>query len=185
MLTDLLDRSTLPPHMRARITLAAFVLTFIASRVLVLLIMTRRLPDLFLNVGQTHVHHLNYGIFLVCVVGAYALFAKPMGPRLLPWALRLYGIGLALTFDEFGMWLHLGGGYWQRASYDAVVVVSSLLALVAFMPSIRRFHAIHWSMAVAIVLAGLLLAALLLERLHRFGRSMGPWLENIERTGPQ
>jgi hypothetical protein len=28
---------------------------------------------------------------------------------------------MALTFDEFGMWLHLGGSYWQRASFDAVV----------------------------------------------------------------
>jgi hypothetical protein len=185
MLIDLLDTTTLPPHRRARITLSAFVLTFIASRVLVLLIMTRRVPDLFLNVGETHVHHLNYGIFLVCIVGGYALFAKPMGLRLLPWALRLYGVGLALTFDEFGMWLHLGGGYWQRASYDAVVVVSSVLALIAFMPSIKRFHAIHWSIAAAILLAAGLLAALLLERLHRFGASMGPWLENIERTGPQ
>lgn len=184
-LTELLDHSTLEPHQRARVTLGAFILTFLLSRVLVLLIMTRRIPDLFLNVGQTHVHHLNYGIFLVCAVGGYALFAKPMGPRLLPWALRAYGVGLGLTFDEFGMWLHLGGGYWQRASYDAVVVVMSLLALVAFMPSIRRFHAKHWSLAAAIVLVGLLFAALLLERLHRFGASMGPWLDEIERTGPQ
>ena len=30
---------------------------------------------------------------------------------------------MGLTFDEFGMWLHLGGGYWQRASYDAVIVI--------------------------------------------------------------
>jgi hypothetical protein len=30
---------------------------------------------------------------------------------------------MALTFDEFGMWLHLGGSYWQRASFDAVIVL--------------------------------------------------------------
>ena len=35
----------------------------------------------------------------------------------------MYGVGLALTFDEFGLWFHLGGSYWQRASFDAVVVI--------------------------------------------------------------
>jgi hypothetical protein len=34
---------------------------------------------------------------------------------------------MALTFDEFGMWLHLGGSYWQRASIDASIVVAALL----------------------------------------------------------
>ena len=49
----------------ARLGLASFVLTFVDSRVLVLLIMTHRMPDLFLHLGGTHVHHLNYGIFLL------------------------------------------------------------------------------------------------------------------------
>lgn len=99
----------------ARWTLAAFVLTFLLSRIFVLLIMTRRMPDLFLHVGQTHVHHLNYGIFLLVAVGGWLLFSPPAGHRRSAAAV-MYGIGLALTFDEFGMWLHLGGSYWQRAS---------------------------------------------------------------------
>ena len=49
----------------ARLTFVSFLLTFIASRVLVILIMTRHMPDLFLHMGGTHVHHLNYGIFLL------------------------------------------------------------------------------------------------------------------------
>ena len=51
-------------------------------------------------------------------------------------------IGLGLTFDEFGMWLHLGGLYWQRASFDAVTVISAMLALVAYGSTIR-----HWPAA--------------------------------------
>lgn len=97
----------------ARLLLATFLLTFLCSRILVLLIMTRRAPDLYLYAGQTHVHHLNYGIFLLSGVGAYLLFFPR--PRQRAWVVVLYGVGLALTFDEFGMWLHLGGGYWQRA----------------------------------------------------------------------
>ena len=42
------------------------------------------------------------------------------------------GVAMGLTFDEFGMWLHLGGSYWQRASVDAVIVVTALFGLVAF-----------------------------------------------------
>jgi thiol:disulfide interchange protein len=52
----------------------------------------------------------------------------------------VYGIGMALTFDEFGMWVRLGGSYWQRASVDAVGVLAALFGLVACAPAIRRFR---------------------------------------------
>jgi hypothetical protein len=110
----------------ARPILVAFLFTFMAARVLVFLIVARRIPDVYLSLGGTHVHHLNYGIFLLSGVGAYVLLGHP-GQRGLRWSAILYGIGLALTFDEFGLWLHLGGSYWQRASFDAVVVVAGLL----------------------------------------------------------
>jgi hypothetical protein len=51
---------------------------------------------------------------------------------------------MALTFNEFGIWLHLGGSYWQRANVDAVIVVAALIGLVAFAPSLRRFESSHF-----------------------------------------
>ena len=51
--------SPLPGRRLARIVFTTFLLTFIASRVLVILIMGRIIPDLFLHLGGTHVHHLN------------------------------------------------------------------------------------------------------------------------------
>src|SRR5687767_4689957 len=90
----------------ARMVLTVFILTFITARILVLLIMTRLLPDLFLHLGGTHVHHLNYGIVLLAGSGAYLLFLRPTGRAATTVAI-VYAIGLALTFDEFGMWLHL------------------------------------------------------------------------------
>src|ERR1700736_3232503 len=96
---------------RAREVLAAFLFTFIAARVLVYLIMAHKLPNLYAHVGGTHVHHLNYGIFLLTFVGAYLIFAPPRGAMLSLTSI-LYGIGLGLTFDEFGMWLHLDTTYW-------------------------------------------------------------------------
>ena len=122
-----------PPstHGLARLVLASFLFTFIAARILVIFIMGGKLPpELFFHVKGTHVHHLNYGIFLLSICGGYLIFARPMGKRL-SFAAILYGIGLALTFYEFGMWLHLGGPYWQRASFDAVVTIEALLALIA------------------------------------------------------
>ena len=119
---------------RARLVLLTFLLTFIAARVGTFLIMAHRIPDLYLHLGGTHVHHLNYGIVLLAAVGAYLLFA-PGGERGRTIASLGYGIGLALTFDEFGMWLHLGGGYWQRASFDAIIVLAALLGLRRLCPT--------------------------------------------------
>jgi len=62
------DHPRLASHL-ARWALTAFVLTFLLARILVLLIMSRRVPDFFLHVRQTHVHHLNYGIFLLAAWG--------------------------------------------------------------------------------------------------------------------
>src|SRR5471032_3148880 len=91
----------------ARVVFTTFLLTFIASRLLVILIMGHMIPDLFLHMGQTHVHHLNYGIFLLSAVGALLLFV-PLSQTGERWVACAYGFGMALTFDEFGMWLHLG-----------------------------------------------------------------------------
>lgn len=165
----------------ARRALASFVVTFLLVRILVLLIMSRRVPDLYVHVGQTHVHHLNFGIVLLAAIGAWLLLAPPApgggGSKL---AALLYGIGLALTFDEFGMWLHLGGGYWQRASYDAVIIVAALLGLVAFAPKLRKLRPRGWILATTIVTLLGLLAALAIERSQHAQSS----LKELELRGP-
>ncbi len=89
----------------ARLALFGFILTFIAARTVVLLIMSHRMPNLYFFLRGTHVHHLNYGIFLLAGVGAFLLF-RVCGPRDRRLAALAYGIAMALTFDEFGMWLH-------------------------------------------------------------------------------
>src|ERR1700731_1107061 len=114
--------------------------------------MSDRMPNLYFFLRGTHVHHLNYGIFLLAGVGAYLLFRTPTGGELRLAALG-YGIAMALTFDEFGMWLHLGGSYWQRASVDAIIVVAAVLALIGFARSIGRFESRHLIASVALLLA--------------------------------
>src|SRR5713226_1710550 len=53
-------------------------------------------------------HHYVYGIFLLAISGYLALLFK--SPRAIPWISLLYGLGLGLTFDEFGFWVSLNGG---------------------------------------------------------------------------
>jgi hypothetical protein len=165
----------------ARRTLAAFLLAFLLSRVLVLLIMTRRMPDLFLHIGQTHVHHLNYGIFLLSAVGGWLLFSPPRDERGRGRAAIIYGVGLALTFDEFGMWLHLGGSYWQRASYDAIVIVSALLTLIGYAPALRHFRAREWIISASVLALIAAVGALVYDHLQHTGAA----LQRIERAGPE
>jgi hypothetical protein len=166
-------------HQLARITLFGFILTFVLSRVAVFLIMAGEMPNLYFFMHGTHVHHLNYGIFLMAAVCGYGVFRRPMG-RAAEITALLYGVSLGLTFDEFGMWLHLGGSYWQRASIDMVIVVAALLGLVGFAGSIRRFESRHFwaSVVLLIVLAGFGVA--LYTAGERLGSLVGPSLQDLE-----
>ncbi len=167
------------PHELARRALLAFVLTFVLARTVVFLIMARRIPNLYLFLSSTHVHHLNYGIFLLAAVGAYLLFRAPTGDAARRAAFA-YGIAMGLTFDEFGMWLHLGGSYWQRASIDATVVVAAVLAFIAFARSIKTFEARHVRAFVALGLALVVFAVVLYRASVVLGHVAGPRLQELE-----
>jgi glucose dehydrogenase len=177
----------LPPrHTRhlARLVFVSFLLTFIASRTLVILIMSRRMPDLFLHLGGTHVHHLNYGIFLLSAVAGLLLFAE-LSERQKSVCALAYGFSLALTFDEFGMWLHLGGSYWQRASFDAVIVLLSLFGLLAFFPRWRRVRVHHFVVGGVVLAAVISFYVLLFHSLNHANDKLLPRLRELEQKGPQ
>ena len=163
----------------ARRALFGFILTFIGARIVVFLIMSQRIPNLFLFLHGTHVHHLNYGIFLLAGVGAYLLLGAPRGNAARRAAFA-YGIAMALTFDEFGMWLHLGGSYWQRVSIDAIVVVAALLALFAYARSIETFEARHLRAFAVLAVALVLFGFVLYDAAMRIGSVAGPRLHELE-----
>jgi hypothetical protein len=178
--------SVLPPrptrHL-ARLTFVAFLFTFIASRTLVILIMTRHLPDLFLHLGGTHVHHLNYGIFLLATIAGVLVFAR-LNPVQQSACALIYGVSMALTFDEFGMWLHLGGSYWQRASFDAIIVLLGIFGLLAFLPQWKRVSLRHWVAAGAlfVTISGFYLV--LFRSLGSANEKLLPRLIDIEERAP-
>jgi hypothetical protein len=166
-------------HRLARRALFGFIVTFVLARVFVFLIMSREMPNMYFFLHGTHVHHLNYGIFLMAAVCGYSVFRRPIG-RAAEITALLYGVAMGLTFDEFGMWLHLGGSYWQRASVDAVIVVTALFGLVAFARSLERYEARHFwsSLILLIVLAGFAIA-LYTAGIH-LGDVVGPKLHDLE-----
>ena len=168
-------------HKLARRTLFGFLVTFLLSRTCVFMIMSQMMPNmyLFMGSGHVHVHHLNYGIFLLAAVCGYSVFRRPVG-RAAEITAMLYGVAMGLTFDEFGMWLHLGGSYWQRASVDAVIVVAALFAMVAFAPNLKRFES-HHVLEFCITMVCLIGFAIVLYIAGtRLGTLVGPTLQNLE-----
>ena len=173
-----------PTRHLARLTFVAFLFTFMASRTLVILIMAGRVPDLFLHMGGTHVHHLNYGIFLLATVAGVLLFARLNDKQRSVCALA-YGFSMALTFDEFGMWLHLGGSYWQRASFDAVIVLLGVFGILAFLPRWQRVRAHHYIIGGALLVSVVLFYLFLFKSLTHANDKLMPRLLELEEKGPK
>jgi hypothetical protein len=88
------------------------------------------LSDIY--IGGVHVHHQVWGIILVLVTGLLQFRYSPEAP----WAevlAALFGIGAALTLDEFALWFNLDDVYWSksgRKSIDAILVGGALGAVL-------------------------------------------------------
>ncbi len=115
----------------------AFYLSFAIVRLLAHAIRSGIGPFHNIEVGGRHIHHLVLGIVILLVVGYGWLLqvggdlnAKShVSARIMP---ILYGVGAALTLDEFALWLNLEDVYWTqqgRASIDAVLLFGALLIL--------------------------------------------------------
>ena len=115
------------------VILASFLLTFMLVRFVTHSIRAGRFHRVLRNIGTpggTHLHHLVPGILLLLVAGYIGIGVAPSTGR--SWHAALFGVGAALTLDEFALWLHLKDVYWAKqglASIDAVVVAATILAL--------------------------------------------------------
>ena len=138
-----LIRSTIPDRPRRRMFIASlsFLFTFIGVRLLVQLIMHNEGPFQWVMVGGRHIHHLVWGILILLLVGYGWLLdlGRSHSPLSIFFSRLMsvsYGVGAALTLDEFAVWLNLEPDvYWSRSgrvSIDAVIVFGSLLAVSAW-----------------------------------------------------
>lgn len=128
------------PHRRLLLSSISFFLTFLVVRLLVLSITHHFGPFHWVYFHGKHIHHLVWGILLLLLVG-YGYSAE-IGDRDTPVSIFLsrlfailYGVGAALTLDEFALWLNLKDVYWAkqgRESIDAVVLFGAFLAIVTW-----------------------------------------------------
>jgi hypothetical protein len=121
---------------RERLFLASlgFLLTFAIVRGITYLIRVGVGP--FHNVttnGGLHIHHLVFGILILIAVGYVWLVELGVGSSWMASITAIvFGVGAALTLDEFALWLNLRDVYWERAgraSVDAVLIFASLLSV--------------------------------------------------------
>lgn len=142
----------IPDRPRRRLFLASvsFFITFLAVRLLVYSIVHHIGPFTWVTMGGRHIHHLVWGILLLLLVGYAELAEIDTGNKPLSiLASRLisigYGMGAALTLDEFALWLNLDAqAYWTREgreSIDAIILFGALLAIGAWgSPLFTRRH---------------------------------------------
>lgn len=137
------------PHRNLFLASISFFITFLAVRLLVASITHHIGPFGYVTMGGKHIHHLVWGILLLLVTG-YAHLAE-VGQRDTPLSILAsrslalgFGIGAALTLDEFALWLNLDAmAYWSkqgRESIDAIVLFGALLAIGAWGAPLFR----HW-----------------------------------------
>ena len=113
------------------LVLASFLITFLIVRLITHGIRAGLGPLRNISIRGWHVHHLVPGIVLLLVTGYLAVAVdSQIGRRTVA---ICFGVGAALTLDEFALWIHLRDVYWEREgrrSIDAVIVAASLGGLV-------------------------------------------------------
>lgn len=115
-------------------TLLSFLVMFALLRALTAVIHFHLVPlhDVVTRSGL-HIHHLFWGILLLMVTGFAALSSRDPG-----WHLRIavvFGCALALTLDEFALWLRLADVYWSPEGLESVkaaAVTAAALGVLAF-----------------------------------------------------
>ncbi|GAA3197885.1 hypothetical protein GCM10010451_55340 [Streptomyces virens] len=127
-----------PGKLPLLLALAAFVLTFLITRVITRLIRAGKGPFGNVTAGAVHIHHVVPGVVLTVAggFGAVAGGRHGFGSAL---SAVLFGIGAGLVLDEFALILHLDDVYWTEAgrkSVEMVVLTAALvgLLLVGFAP---------------------------------------------------
>jgi hypothetical protein len=118
------------------------------------------------HIGGNHIHHQVFGILIMIGTGILLVSQMPHGAGL-DGAAAAFGVGIALTVDEFALWLHLEDVYWTargRKSFDAIfcvlVVCGALIGGVDFVTG--RIGTTAWWSSVAVLLVSLVLCAICL-----------------------
>ena len=151
-----LVRATIPDRPRQRMFIASvsFLLTFAGVRVLVHRIVNHEGHLQWVVVHGHHIHHLVWGILILLLVGYGWLLdlGRSHSPLSIFFSRLMsvgYGVGAALTLDEFALWLNLEpDAYWSsagRLNIDAIIFFGALLAVGAWGAPFFRGLQLMWS----------------------------------------
>lgn len=125
-----------------RLTQLLILFSFLITFAVIRIITNLQKLGLILNPNANsllHVHHLVPGIILIIFSGYIGLsfWVTHKTRRLMA---VLFGIGAALTIDEFALWLYLKDVYWEklgRTSIDAVIYTVIILSIIFVLSEIH------------------------------------------------
>jgi hypothetical protein len=113
------------PRRAACLAWLAFLVTWLVTRFITIRGKDSGKGAAFSIAGH-HVHHYLFGIILLGLVSAAAIFWKPRrGWQFLGLG---YGVALALILDEYALLLNLSDVYWKQQGRLSVDIVLSFLA---------------------------------------------------------
>jgi hypothetical protein len=147
----------------------AILVTFLITRIVTRLIRSGSGAGVGLGnvkIAGNHVHHQVFGILIIIGTGIVLVSATPHGAAL-DVAAAVFGVGVALTVDEFALWLHLEDVYWTsegRKSVDAMfcvlAVTGALIGGASFLTG--RVGTAAWWSSVSFIVISLLLRVICL-----------------------
>jgi hypothetical protein len=119
--------------------LVSFLITFGIIRSITHLQKLNILPNQSNSI--LHIHHLVPGILLLLISGYIGISFWSVHKLRVIMAV-LFGIGAALTIDEFALWLYLKDVYWERQGRDSIdaVIFVILIFSIAFLISEVHDH---------------------------------------------
>lgn len=123
------------------LVLTTFLITFILIRTITYLQKLSILPN---QQGIFHIHHMVPGILFLLVSG-YISLSFWNNERVRHSMAILFGIGAALTIDEFALWLFLQDVYWAKQGRDSVdaVIIATVILIIGYIISEVHDHRLH------------------------------------------
>ena len=111
----------------------SFAITISLVRILVWMIEEQHFPsELYLFIGHTHIHHYTYGFLIISLAAIITSVSREITQVTRNFLAIIFGVGLALVIDEFGMWVAFNQDYWNLTSRAAILLTLFILVAAAW-----------------------------------------------------
>ena len=137
---SIIRRITNSKRLAQILVLLSFLITFAIVRSITHLQRLEILPN---QRGLLHIHHLVPGIFLLIISG-YIGISFWATDRIRHFMAVLFGIGAALTIDEFALWLYLKDVYWLKQGRDSIDAIIYAVIILSIIFVISEIHDHEW-----------------------------------------